>query len=251
MTDQLARDVARLREEVDRLRADHDRTPRMRRSPATAIAVLALAIAIGGGSAFAVATIGTSDIADGAVTRPKIANDAVGASKIAAAAVGASELASAAVRGDELHDHVVRRRHLAGEVGGSLAGGRIPSGRTVTGVLFVDLEPSGAVSDYRWTIDLPGRAGKRLADADVNFAPDSSAATAEEETDCTGSTTAPTAPAGMACLYLIGTGSGTSGLRAEGFGDIGNSTRSFVVRWGDTGVGNDVTVYASWAYTAP
>jgi hypothetical protein len=54
---------------------------RGRISPAHVIALAALFVALGG-SAFAAATIGTSDIKDGAVTRDKLHNNAVNGKKV-------------------------------------------------------------------------------------------------------------------------------------------------------------------------
>lgn len=68
------------------------RTFRRRLSYANVASSLALFLAISGGTAFAAATIGTSDIKNRAVTAPKIASNAVTKSKIRANSVGPSEL---------------------------------------------------------------------------------------------------------------------------------------------------------------
>lgn len=60
------------------------------------------------------AEIGTSKIADDAVTAAKIAADAVGASEIAANAVGASELANDAVDTNAIADNAVTLAKMAG-----------------------------------------------------------------------------------------------------------------------------------------
>jgi hypothetical protein len=68
------------------------RTLRKRLSYANVAATLALFLAISGGTAYAAATIGTSDIKAGAVTNSKIAKNAVTASRIKANSVGSSEI---------------------------------------------------------------------------------------------------------------------------------------------------------------
>jgi len=60
------------------------------------------------------AEIGTSKIADDAVTAAKIAADAVGASEIAADAVGASELANDAVDTNAVADNAITLAKMAG-----------------------------------------------------------------------------------------------------------------------------------------
>ena len=60
------------------------------------------------------AEIGTSKIADDAITAAKIAADAVGASEIAADAVGASELANDAVDTNAIADNAVTLAKMAG-----------------------------------------------------------------------------------------------------------------------------------------
>ena len=58
-------------------------------SPSLAISALALSLALGGGSALAVAgLIGTAQIKNGAVTTPKLANGAVTSAKVAAPKCG-------------------------------------------------------------------------------------------------------------------------------------------------------------------
>jgi hypothetical protein len=75
------------------------------------IAVLALSLALGG-TAFAAATIGTSDIKDGAVTTPKLADDAVKAPKIYNGAVSAPKIRDGAVRTKKIADGHVRAPDL-------------------------------------------------------------------------------------------------------------------------------------------
>jgi hypothetical protein len=68
-------------------------------SPSLAISALALSLALGGGSALAVAgLIGTGQIKNGAVTTPKLANGAVTAPKLANGAVTPAKVAGMVCR---------------------------------------------------------------------------------------------------------------------------------------------------------
>jgi hypothetical protein len=125
----------------------------------------------------------------------------------------------------------------------------IPSGRTVSGGFEYDgvADVSG---DFRTYVRLPALAPVALTTATVNFAPDLSAVTTDDDTDCTGTRQAPTAPAGQVCIYLNNTASDGSGMSARPTLDAEQS--SFTISWNDSaGVSPDVFVYGTWAYTAP
>jgi hypothetical protein len=85
---------------------------RARPAPAIAISLLALLISIGG-TAYAAATIGTSDIQRGAVTTPKLARQAVKPGKLGVGAVTRPKLAADAVTSAKIQDGQVR----AGDLG--------------------------------------------------------------------------------------------------------------------------------------
>ncbi len=70
-------------------------------SPAMAVALLALFVAMGG-SAWAVTKVGTKQIRNNAVTTPKIKPGAVKASRLAAGSVTGSKIAAGAVTGPKL-----------------------------------------------------------------------------------------------------------------------------------------------------
>ena len=78
-----------------------------RPSPAMAVAVTALFVALGG-SAFAVATIGTDDLKDRAVTTPKIKKRAVTAGKLARDSVKPGKIRDDAVKSDKLRNNAVK-----------------------------------------------------------------------------------------------------------------------------------------------
>ena len=124
----------------------------------------------------------------------------------------------------------------------------ISSGMTVTGFAQYD---GAIVADNLGasiTVALPGRSPLALNSATVNFA--SGAAAVDDDPTCTGTYSAPTAPAGKVCLYLIfashvdtANGSGTYSPYAD---------RYFIVYFAANGTaGQDMYISLAWAYTAP
>lgn len=82
------------------------RKPKMRISPASPIALIALFVALGGVS-YAAGTIGTSDLQNGAVTKKKLHRNAVATGKIRPGAVNGEKLADGAVGTQKLADEAV------------------------------------------------------------------------------------------------------------------------------------------------
>ena len=82
------------------------RKHKIRISPASPIALIALFVALGGVS-YAAGTIGTSDLENGAVTKKKLHKNAVVPSKIRAAAVNGVKIAANAVNTEKLVDEAV------------------------------------------------------------------------------------------------------------------------------------------------
>jgi hypothetical protein len=103
-------------------------------------ATLALIFAMSG-TAYAVATVHTSDIVNGAVTTPKLADGAVTNPKIAAAAVGSGKLADGAVTTVKLADGSVTSGKLAD---GSVSSGKLADGSVTSGKLA-----DGSVSNFK------------------------------------------------------------------------------------------------------
>lgn len=77
------------------------RKPNTRISPATPVALVALFVALGGVS-YAAATIGTSDLQNGAVTKKKLHRNAVAPGKIRNGAVVRKKLRNGAVNGPKI-----------------------------------------------------------------------------------------------------------------------------------------------------
>jgi len=126
---------------------------------------------------------------------------------------------------------------------------KIPSGQTVTGSFLVDTHSETDGADYYYSVSMPARAASALDDsAKINFAADSDPVTTENDVLCTGTQDAPTAPAGLVCLYLVD---------ALGVKDLLGlslnsqlTDRGFRVGWSADGT-SDMYVEFSWAYTAP
>ena len=154
----------------------------------------------------------------------------------------------------------------------SFAGRGIPSGTTVTGRLRHREQRDGDRDDDRrrprrpHTHDAPDRhlddrhdqrhqagraaAGNRrprdLSNGTVNFA----AGGADADPSCSGTATAPTAPAGKVCLYLssaAGTGTAVDGQAIPG---LAGSRSGFVVHATNATLG-ETGAFGTWAYTAP
>lgn len=153
----------------------------------------------------------------------------------------------------------------------SFAGRGIPSGTTVTGAFGIgsnvtatvtttvvdpeDLTPmtpptatstTTMTSDIRQVVQLPGTAPADLSNGTVNFA----AGGADADPSCSGTATAPTAPAGKVCLYLssaAGTGTAVDGQAIPG---LAGSRSGFVVHATNATLG-ETGAFGTWAYTAP
>lgn len=153
----------------------------------------------------------------------------------------------------------------------SFASRGIPSGTTVTGAFGIgsnvtatvtttvvdpeDLTPltpptatstTAMTSDVRQVVQLPGTAPADLSNGTVNFA----AGGADADPSCSGTATAPTAPAGKVCLYLssaAGTGTAVDGQAIPG---LAGSRSGFVVHATNATLG-ETGAFGTWAYTAP
>lgn len=124
----------------------------------------------------------------------------------------------------------------------------IPSGVTVTGEFVHDGSAANASSDV-FSVDLPGRAPVALTDTDVNFAPDSFAATIDDDPSCTGTRAAPTAPPGKVCIYSNQAPGNYNSVR--GNAALSLPTQGFAIQGTPVTVGFDSYFYVTWAYTAP
>jgi hypothetical protein len=218
---------------------------------ANVMSTLGVFIALGGTATAAVLITG-ANIKDGSVQSRDIANGAKGVASV--------DVRDGSLAAKDLS--VEARKELVGAVGpagstgatgatgprGYAAWDTIPSGTTVTGPFLLDVSsPTGSGTDYRQVVPLPGIAPAVVSE--VNFASDASASTTDDDASCTGSLSAPTAPAGKVCLYLHSTASDS--INIEGYSSSVGNNQSFLVAWQDTGANDDAFVAARWAYTAP
>ena len=124
----------------------------------------------------------------------------------------------------------------------------MPSGTTVTGRIYTETVATATGQYVVENVNLPAVAPVGLNNAHVNFAPDSSTATTDDDTACTGTYTEPTAPAGKVCLYL-GSYTGLSAIAGYAWFDQGGG--AFYARGTTAVASGQVNIYATWAYTAP
>jgi hypothetical protein len=144
----------------------------------------------------------------------------------------------------------------------------IPSGTTVTGAFGVGSNVTAGVtvtvvdsgtppatataataltSDIRQVVQLPGPAPADLSDATVNFA---TAGASDADASCTGTATAPTAPAGKVCLYLTASHGAGTAVSGEAIPGLPGSRSGFVVH-ATNGTLGETGAFGTWAYTAP
>ena len=126
----------------------------------------------------------------------------------------------------------------------------IPSGQTVTGNFGTTQQYQGpAFGDF--SISLPAKAPVALVATQVNFAPDA-AATSDDDAECTGTAAAPTAPAGKVCLYLYGSTIPAAVTNVRGSRAVNLSNQAFYLSYDvGAGTGTNISVFFTWAYTAP
>jgi hypothetical protein len=132
----------------------------------------------------------------------------------------------------------------------------VPAGKTIRGVIGVG--HTATAGNQRIEIDqqLPIPAAAALKDDDVyvsltGFTSSGGVqpTTADTNAGCTGSATAPTAPAGKVCVY-VAAGENAAGIRGLGVGATG-SAYGFKLSWDTQASGSRSYVDATYAYTAP
>jgi hypothetical protein len=137
--------------------------------PATAIALVALFVSLGGVT-YAAATIGTRQIENGAVTTAKLRNGAVSGAKLRKGAVTVTKIGRGAVRGDKIAREGVTARELqrGAVAGAALADAAVGASKlglaAVTNAKLAD----GAVAGSK--LADKGVAGSKLADGAVTAA---------------------------------------------------------------------------------
>jgi hypothetical protein len=194
---------------------------RRRLTYANVVATLALVLVVaGGGTAFALVVTG-KQVKDRSLTGRDIKNSSLSITKLNATARGALTDTS--------------------------PWERVPAGRTIQGV-FSQQHPAVGANGFVFDVmvNLPARARVSLTSAQVNVAPNVLYPIIDGDSSCTGTVSAPTAPAGKVCVYIGGT-SATSNIFASA---ATPADQGFWVTYRDS-VGTAVYINGSWAYTAP
>lgn len=238
-------------------------------SPAMVVALLALALSLGG-TAYAAKLITSKDIKnntvrsvdlrnggvtaadlkDGAVGGPEIKDGAVGGVDIADGGVGSVDIADGAVGGADVADGSIGLEDLSPAVKAAISQSWDPSqtlvsGRTVTGSVYYSIDSSSAGQSLHQAIALPARAP--VAMTSESFAPDASPLTSDDDPACTGTYNAPTAPAGKLCAYYAG----SNNVATVSIAQLQpGRDKGFIVLAATSGPGM-TSIDFSWAYTAP
>jgi hypothetical protein len=89
-------------------------------------------------------------------------------------------------------------------------------------------------------------APANLSNGTVNFA----AGGADADASCSGTATAPTAPAGKVCLYLTGGAGAGTAVDGQVIPGLAGSRAGFVVHATNVTLG-EAGAFGTWAYTAP
>jgi hypothetical protein len=113
-------------------------------NPATAIACMALFIALGGAAVAARTVVRTQNIANGAVTTAKLRNGAVTTPKLRNQAVTTAKLRAGAVGSGQLADGAVRAGQLGGQV---VTEAKIKNGAVSTNKLGAESVATGKLSN--------------------------------------------------------------------------------------------------------
>ena len=229
-------------------------------TPSMAIAMCALMVALGGTGYAAT----------------KLSRNSVGAAQIKRNAVGSSEIRKNAVRSSDVKNGSLRAADFKlGEIAAGATGARgpagptgatgttgatgatgpagasgyapLPSGTTATGTFYLsEARPAGSFTEAH-PIALHVRPQPGLDSSLVDWAPDGSAATTDDDPLCTGTVANPTAPAGRTCLYHTA----LSGNITDTYGETHGNTGMHIWLEYTNATAAKVIAQGSWAYTAP
>jgi hypothetical protein len=156
-------------------------------------------------------------------------------------------------------------RGAQGDTGPPGASAFVPvaSGETIRGVIGADYHDFGTTTGTDFGIDttMPIPAANPLADTDVfvnvdgwlGAAGQTPPTTTDTDPGCSGTPSAPVAPAGKVCIYVSGA---DRAFNLEGFSALagaGASPFGFKLKWDSSQAapGGDTFVDATWAYKAP
>ena len=228
-------------------------------SPAMVVALLALALSLGG-TAYAAKlitskdiknnTVRSVDLRNGGVTAADLKDGAVGGPEIKDGAVGSVDIAEGAAGGAAVADGSMGLEDLSPAVKAAISQSWDPSqtlvsGRSVTGSVYYSIDSSSAGQSLHQAIALPARAP--VAMTSESFAPDASPLTSDDDPACTGTYNAPTAPAGKLCAYYAG----SNNVATVSIAQLQpGRDKGFIVLAATSGPGM-TSIDFSWAYTAP
>ncbi|ADB52631.1 hypothetical protein [Conexibacter woesei] len=136
--------------------------------PATAIALLALFVSLGGVT-YAAATIGTDQIKNSAVTSAKLRNGAVSGAKIRKNAISTNRIARGAVRGAKIAREGITARELKP---GAVASGKLADGAVTAAKLGVNAVTVNKIADGSVTASKLANvsvSGAKLIDGSVTI----------------------------------------------------------------------------------
>jgi uncharacterized protein YjbI with pentapeptide repeats len=194
-------------------------------------------------------TIVGRDVKNGGLTGADLKDGSVTSKDLKNGTVTSADVKDGSLTGADVQDGSLAAADLATAARSALLQDTIPSGTTVTGIGYFDVQ-SDISGDFGFSIALPGRAHAPLTAAMVNFPGGTSGIYNDDDSGCTGTKEAPTAPPGEVCLYLIAHSTDISNLRGDSLYNQA-SDLGFAVRWNDSASSSDTYVSLVWAYTAP
>ncbi len=211
---------------------------RRRPSPALIVAIVALVVACAG-TAIAANLITSSEIKNGTIKKQDL-----------------SAKLKKSLKGKRGPQGPPGEQGPPGPSG--LSGGTIPSGTTVTGGWggrYIAALAGTQTNSYLLTYSFPLPAPVRLTDAQVQFGAGTASPVGDADPACSGSVAAPTAPAGMVCIYSNDgardnstlTGFKLSAAQANTDADA----HGFTVRMINVNTPGTMRAEGTWAYTAP
>ncbi len=189
-----------------------------------------------------------SDVRDGEVTGADIKDEDVAGADIKNGDVASADLKDGDVAEDDLSTAVKTKLNTTD----TSPWEKIPSGQTVTGGFYHYYNTVATGYSHVANMQLPALPPSAFDVEGVNFAADSNPTTTDDSALCTGTSSAPTAPAGKICLYLT-TASGVTNLNALGWTDAAHREMGlWYLTWSDTNAAGAATQFwGTWAYTAP
>ena len=247
--------IALLADGIVRYRTDADTIwgmPRRLRSisPATVIALVALFVSLTG-TATAITLITGRNVKDGSLTGQDVKDGSLTRADLSAATLaGPRGPAGPVGAAGEPGEPGLRGPQGIEGVAGTDPWDPIPSGQLVTGSADYRLDAI-ASEELAVTVQLQARAPVALTTLTVNFSTLDLTA-GDGDASCTGTETAPTAPAGRLCLYVSSTPSPSNVQPGSAYGDITPDGRTgFTVHWQATAAPGVTEFAFTWAYRAP